>query len=63
MALLEQPLDAWNRARGFGRWNRDFVHDDGLSVLEYGLPTLADTRIDKLDQPRFGLTLGHWGPW
>ena len=59
MTVLEQPLDAWNRSRSLGSRYRNLVHDNGLSVLEHGLPTLADTRVHKLDQPRFGLTLGH----
>jgi ferredoxin len=37
------------------------VHHDGLSVLEHGLPALADARVNKLDQPRFGFALGHMG--
>jgi ferredoxin len=61
MAVLEQPLDARDCTRCLGGRNRDFVYDDGFSVLEYGFPALADTRIDELDQPRFGLTLGHTG--
>jgi ferredoxin len=61
MAVLEQPLDARDSTGGLGGRDRDFVHHDGLPTLEDGLPALADTRIDKLDQPRFGFTLGHMG--
>ena len=61
MAVLEQPLDTRHRARSLRRRDRDFVYYNGLSVLEHGLPALAHARINKLDQPRFGLTLGHIG--
>jgi ferredoxin len=61
MAVVEQPLDARDCAGGLGGRNRDFVHDDGFSVLEDGLPALAHARIDELDQPWFWLTLGHMG--
>jgi NAD-dependent dihydropyrimidine dehydrogenase PreA subunit len=61
MAVLEEPLDAWNRPCRFSGGNLDFVNYNGFSVLEDGLPALADTRIDELDQPRFRLALGHMG--
>jgi NAD-dependent dihydropyrimidine dehydrogenase PreA subunit len=61
MPVLKEPLDAWNCPRSLGWRHRDFVHDHGLTVLEHGLPTLACARVNELDQPRFGLTLGHLG--
>jgi ferredoxin len=61
MAVLEESLDAWDRPRSFSRRHRDLVYDHCFPVLEDGFPTLACTRIDELDQPRFGLTLGHIG--
>jgi NAD-dependent dihydropyrimidine dehydrogenase PreA subunit len=61
MAVLEQALNTRHRARSFGRGNGDLVYDHGLSVLENGLPALARARVYELDQPRFGLTLGHMG--
>jgi ferredoxin len=61
MAVLEEPLNSWNGTRSFSSGNRDFVDHDGFSVLKDGLPALADTRVYELDQPRFGLTLGHMG--
>ena len=59
MAVLEKSLDAWDRSRSFSRRNRYLVHDYRFPVLEDGLPALARTRIDELDQPRFGFTLRH----
>jgi NAD-dependent dihydropyrimidine dehydrogenase PreA subunit len=59
--VLEEPLDTGNRPRGLGGRNWNLVHDNGLSVLEDGLPALARTRVDKFDQPGFGLTLWHMG--
>jgi NAD-dependent dihydropyrimidine dehydrogenase PreA subunit len=61
MTMLKEPLDARNRPCRFCGGNLDFVNYNGFSVLEDGLPALADTRIDELDQPRFRLTLGHMG--
>jgi ferredoxin len=61
MTVFEQSLDAGHHPRRLRGGNRDLVHDDGLSALEDGLPALACTRVDELDQPRFGLTLWHMG--
>jgi NAD-dependent dihydropyrimidine dehydrogenase PreA subunit len=61
VAVFEEPLNTRDRPGSFGRRNGNFVHDDGFSVLEDGLPALAGARIDELDQPRFGLALRHMG--
>src|SRR5665213_353509 len=59
--MLEEPLNSRHSAGSLRRGNRDLMDDHGLSVLKHGLPTLADSRIDELDQPGFGLTLRHMG--
>jgi NAD-dependent dihydropyrimidine dehydrogenase PreA subunit len=61
MAVLKEPLDTWNSPGRFRGGHRNLVHDDGFPILEHGFPALAGTRVDELDQPRFGLTLGHMG--
>jgi hypothetical protein len=64
MPVLEEPLNARYSRRGFGGRHRDFVHDHGFSALEDGLPALARSRCNQLDQLRLGLALWHiWGPW
>ena len=57
--MLEEPLDPRNRPCSLRRRHRDFVHDYGLPILQHGLPTLARTRIDEFNQPRFWLALWH----
>jgi hypothetical protein len=63
VAVLEEPLDSWHGSGRLCGGHRDLVHDHGFSVLEHGLPALARTGVDELDQPRFGFTLGHMGAW
>jgi len=61
MTVLEQPLDARDRARSLHGGHWDLMHDHRFSAFEHGLPALACARIDEFDQPRFRLALGHMG--